>query len=288
VSFLPRKVDRIVGGQPVESMTNYRFLICELGPHLRSPARLLAALRSDAHVALILPTLDVRLIAHHMRDERVNHLMLRSGTCEAVQSVAEKLESGAIFGLERYLPPSVSINYRRLRTYEDRCEALEDLARDLQERRLRGSLRRAAAQAAEELLMNAMYQAPVDEEGNRLFRDIAPSDRIHHPTPRPVSFRFAVHGKTVYLSVRDRFGSFQRADLHRCLSRCVRSQAQIEDKKLGAGLGLYLVTSTVTKLVINIMPGRLAEFICVLDRPSQEAAGIQLLSVTTADDGRRI
>jgi hypothetical protein len=39
---------------------------------------------------------------------------------------------------------------------------------------------------------------------------------------------------------------------------------QIEEKRLGAGLGLYLITSTVRGLIINILPGMVSEFICVI------------------------
>ena len=129
--------------------------------------------------------------------------------------------------------------------------------------------------------MNAMYQAPMDADGRRIFAEIEPNVRIRRRTPRPVSMRFAASKGSFYLSVRDRFGSFQRSDLYKYLLRCVTDDSPIEDKKLGAGLGLYQVTSSVSRLVINILPHSVSEFICVLEPPEEGASPLRLLTVTT-------
>ncbi len=83
----------------------------------------------------------------------------------------------------------------------------------------------------------------------------------------------------MYISVRDRFGSFRREDFARYMLRCVILDAPIEEKKLGAGLGLYLIAATTTEFVINILPGSVSEFICMLEPGT--GPSLKLLSVST-------
>lgn len=281
LSFLHRRVDTISGKELPRTWSYYRLLVCEVGPRLKTPFPLLTKLRNDAHVVLILPDLDVRWVAYYMQDKRVNHFLSREADTAELQAIVGKLETGSIFGMDRYLPPEANITYRRLRTYKKRCETLEEIEAATRKARLRGHLRRASVQVAEELLMNAMYQAPVDETGARIYEDIEPRIRIRRRTPRPISLRFSVHNKSFFLSVRDRFGSFTRRDLAHYLLRCVTEESPMEDKKLGAGLGLYVVGSASRRLIINVLPGYVSEFIAVLEPHTSEESPLRQLSVTT-------
>ena len=129
--------------------------------------------------------------------------------------------------------------------------------------------------------MNAMYQAPVDAENARIFADVAPKRRINRRTPRPVSLRFSAANSRLFMSVRDRYGSFARSDLVANLHRCVNEHVQIEQKTIGAGLGLYLVTVEASALIVNVLPDEVTEFICILDGIGErQERGRELISVT--------
>ncbi len=281
LDFLDRGVDRWHPGQTLpESFARYRLLVCQTGGALERPDELLARLREDAHVVLLLTSLDARWVAYHMRDPRVNHFLASPANPEDLRVVVEKLDTGAIFGLGWYLGDEEDVRYLKLRSFKQRRDALDDLEAFTREARLRGRIRRVAGQVTEELLMNAMYQAPVDPAGRRVFEDVEPALRVRKRTPQPVSLRYAVRGGALYISVRDRFGGFQRDTLAHYLLRCTTEEVQMEQKKLGAGLGLYIISSTATRVMVNILPGEITEFICVLEpRPSDPP--LRMLSVTT-------
>ena len=281
LGFLRRGVDCWYLGAPLPvSFSRYKLLVCEAGTKLKKPDELLSQLREDAHVVVLLPSLDVRWVAYYMSDQRVNHFLCSPCSPEDLRTVAGKLESGAIFGLRWYLDSSVDVQYRQIRSYKQRRVALDEIEAFTRDHRLRGRIRRMAAQVTEELLMNAMYQAPVDRQGRRVFEEVEPHQRIRRRTPLPVSLRFAAQDGALYISVRDRFGSFQRQKLGHYLLRCSTEEVQIEDKALGAGLGLYIVSSTSSRIMINVFPGKLSEFICVLE-PRQTDPPLRELSVTT-------
>jgi hypothetical protein len=282
IRALPISVDVVAATNPSpEHLREYALLVCEPGirPTL-DVSLLISSLAPTAQVILRHPKLSPAIAARYLQDPRVNHLLQGPASDENLAIVVHKLASGAIFGLDWYLPPQANVEYRRINSYRGRCEAIEELEVRLKEARMRASLSRATVRVVEELLMNAMYQAPVDDEGNKVFADVDPRQRIRKKTPRPVSLRYALHNQRVFLCVRDRFGTFRRDDLARCLLRCTTSEVQIENKKLGAGLGLYLIASTVDHLVVNILPGMVSEFICVLG-PKLEPNGLGLLSVCT-------
>ena len=276
-----RWVDRWHPGADIpDSLAQYWRLVCELGPHLRRPDELLRRLGNDAQVVLLHPSLDVRWVACYMGDERVSHFLRSPPEMEDLHIVSESLDSGAIAGLERCLGSGHVVRRCRVRSFEQRRDALDELEQYAREARLRSSVRRQAVQVAEELLMNAMYQAPVDDDGERLFEDLSPSRRIKEQTPRPVSLGYAVKDQSMFISVMDHYGSFRRETLGHYLLRCTTEDVQIEDKKLGAGLGLYIVVTSSSRLVINVQPGAFSEFVCVLD-PSSAAPPLRLLSFST-------
>jgi hypothetical protein len=219
--------------------------------------------------------------AQHLQDSRVNHVVGPSATIEDIQLLVEKLETGAIFGIERYLPAEVDVKFRRLTSFEKRRKVLDEVDAYLEKRRFRPRLRRSAIAVAEELLMNAMYQAPVDDRGQRVFDEVDPANRPNQDSPRPASIRFCSYGKAFYLCVRDRYGSFDRRDLSAHLRRCATSEQQIQDKRSGAGLGLFLIVSRVFRFIINVLPGRVSEFICTFSADAPPESCAQVISVTT-------
>lgn len=113
------------------------------------------------------------------------------------------------------------------------------------------------SEVAHELLMNAMYDAPVDDEGTPLHAhdrkaDIALAER---DTP---TFRFAVDGIHVALQCVDPFGGLRR---HHVLDGILRGRrggegaAVLDTSNGGAGLGLYRIYSQSTVMVTDVDPG---------------------------------
>ena len=282
VSQVYSRVDLWAGGDaPPAGINGHRLLFCELGRHWHTPDDLLRKARPDAHVVLLVPKLDPALAARLMHDRRVNHLIQLPMDRRELKALSVKLATGQIFGMSRYLKlfGEIHMDGLELATYDDRCRAIDSVDRFAARHRVRGQVRRNAVQVLEEMLMNAMYQAPVDDHGHRLFAGIDPQDRVRHPSPRAVTLRYAALGKTLCLRVRDRFGSFRRNDMVDALRRCTTSDNPIQDKASGAGLGLYLMASHASWMVVNCQPNRTTEFICIL----QAGAGqdpLRVLSTT--------
>ncbi len=215
-------------------------------------------------VAIVPPGTDLSTMAFLIADPRCNHVIQQNGEGgpTRLSTTARKLLTGDIFGIEKYVPDA-DVRYMRLQNYKGRSEAIDQITAFAAESKVRRQVRTNIAQVCEELLMNALYNAPVDEYGRPMFANVTPKDRLDLESPRPVSIRYLVSDQYFGVSVRDRFGTLTKETVLRYIHKCLHSRQQIDGKTLGAGLGLYLVASRTREYIINIAPGIATEAIAL-------------------------
>jgi hypothetical protein len=227
---------------------------------------LLIKLRDRAHVTVVTPHARLGDLTKYLRDDRVNHVVVGEELDHGVFVTAQKLLTGDIFGIEKYLPAGTPVHYARLRDFEGRGRAIQTVLDFAEEARLRRQVRSAVGQVCEELLMNALYDAPVDASGNPIFADVDPHDRRDTRSPRPVSIRYAATEHQFAVAVRDRFGRLAKNTILSYIEKCIHSPNQIDRKTYGAGLGLYLVANAAATYVVNVAYGIATEVVCTFDR----------------------
>jgi hypothetical protein len=229
---------------------------------------LLEKVCATAQVVCMVPqTTDLATMAFLVADPRCNHVVQHDGEhgLDLMTCTAKKLISGDLFGLDKYVPDA-ELNLIRIQNYQGRSEAIDRIVAFAEENKVRRQVRQNLAQVCEELLMNALYNAPVDDHGRPLFANINPKDRLSLESPRPVSIRFFANEDLIGVGVRDRFGTLTKETVLRYLHKCLHSRQQIDGKTLGAGLGLYLVASRAREYVINIAPGVATEAIAIFSK----------------------
>ena len=114
------------------------------------------------------------------------------------------------------------------------------------------------AEVAHELLMNAMYDAPLDAAGAPRYAHDRKQE-IELDENEVPTFRFAVDGVHVALQCVDPFGGLRRRHV---LDGIVRGRdnvkghaAVIDTSNGGAGLGLYRIYSQCTVMIVDVEPG---------------------------------
>lgn len=227
---------------------------------------LVPKLREKAHVTIVTPQAKLADLTTYLRDERVNHVIVGDELDQGVFVTAQKLLTGDIFGVEKYLPAGTPVHYARLRDFEGRGRAIQTVLDFAEEAKMRRQVRTAIGQVCEELLMNALYDAPVDETGKPVFAEIDPHDRKDTRSPRPVSIRYAATDTLFAVAVRDRFGRLAKNTVLSYIDKCIHSPNQIDRKTYGAGLGLYLVANAAATYVVNVAYGIATEVVCTFDR----------------------
>jgi len=177
---------------------------------------------------------------------------------------ATKALRSELFGLQKYFPWGVTTFTMTVRNYEQKTRAIDVLMRYAKLAGVRGSVRDRIQLVADELLMNALYHAPLDADGRPRYagsslRELASKDALE-----PVQVQYGCSGRYFGLSIRDAGGSLTRPKMLEYLKRA-NSDTQIEDKASGAGLGLLSVMQSVSKLIFNLEPGYSTEVIGLFD-----------------------
>lgn len=219
---------------------------------------------------------DPSLLLDLMCDHGVSHLLARSGASEeaGLAEVAprdlvvtvEKILRREFFGLDKYLP---AFGLERCRTEitragdRDRVVAeLQTYLRDLGAgRELAGSM----ALVADELITNAVYNAPRDGAGNPRYAHRDRREKIELDPWERVTVEYACDGERLALAVTDWFGALTPADIRESLRRCLTADDPIRRGDGGAGIGMYAVLHGCGQLVFNIEAGRRTEIIAIAD-----------------------
>jgi hypothetical protein len=229
-------------------------------------APLIAKLRDRAHVTIVAPQASLSDLTSYLRDDRVNHVVVGEELDHGVFVTAQKLLTGDIFGIEKYLPEGTAVQYARIRDFEGRGKAIETVLEFAEKNKMRRQVRSAIGSVCEELLMNALYDAPIDADGKQIFAEVDPHERVKTRSPRPVSIRYAVTDDLFAVAVRDRFGRLAKNTILSYIDKCITQPNQIDRKTYGAGLGLYLVANAAASYVVNVAYGIATEVVCTFDR----------------------
>ena len=121
--------------------------------------------------------------------------------------------------------------------------------------------------AAEELLTNAFYDAPV--AAGVVGEAISRTRDVCLPDEHACDLAYGCQDDLAFVRVRDPFGSLTRKRLTEVLVRCARSdmQVQVDESMGGAGLGLWRIFSGATVVGVSVVEGRSTEiFVAVWKR----------------------
>lgn len=212
-------------------------------------------------------------IAELVLNKELDHVIAKHGGVSVSRDLidetelivtCEKLISGDIFGLERYLAlRDLEIREHQIDHAGKRQEVVERFDEFLQDIDCYRGLRSVIVTVADELLMNAIFSAPRDENGQPKYDHRPRTDRFPLEPRETVHFRYGCDGRNVVMSVADRFGSLDRAMLLEYLGAGLRHEkGHISDRDTGgAGLGLHLVINSINQLIFNVHVGKKTEVI---------------------------
>lgn len=232
--------------------------------------QLAARLGGDGRLIAILPRPDLnRTIAIMGRSERIAGVLnAEHFKSSDLTSMATRLLAGDIFGLEKLVPWGTKIYSQLVGDYQEKSLCIAQVSEFAELMGVRRKYREAVEQVVDEMLMNALYDAPVDDQGKQIFAEIPTKTRISLRMEQKVVVQYACDDRTFSVSVRDSFGTLDRATVVRYIDKCLHSEQQIDRKTGGAGLGLYLMANSTSRMFFNVLPGVATEAVCSFDLDS--------------------
>ncbi|MGE5184047.1 MAG: hypothetical protein ACM31C_18380 [Acidobacteriota bacterium] len=225
-----------------------------------------------APVVVVGDSLDDDGLVALMLDAPVSHLVGDPHDRD-LEITSEKLVSRDLFGLEKYVAPGAAVHERLVANDQDKRVAMGEVCAWAEGVGARRPVVHRIASVVDELLMNAMLDAP----------------RESRPTMVPggtAVLRWASDDRLLAISVGDAYGAIRQRDVidHVRRARVERGRPANQDEP-GAGIGLYLVLANVASLIVNVEPSRRTEVICLFDIARRErravSGGVRSLHVFT-------
>lgn len=211
---------------------------------------------------------------------------------EELTVTALKLLRNDIFGLDKYMAWGVEAHEVELKNTIERTEAVDTLARDVREFGLGPRVASMASLVADELLSNALYDAPVNENGEptrvaesrHIAREISGRDRV--------TLRYSCDARYLAIEVTDLYGSLDRRTILQYLAKAARrgDMDKVDFSGTGAGMGIALSYSCCNHLVFNLSPGERTEAIGLIDvrfKPSQLRSMVPSFNVFLQGGGEK-
>lgn len=179
---------------------------------------------------------------------------------EELTITAQKLIRHDLFGAEKYLLWGTELRAATLTRASQRAHIVSDLAEQI---RARGQSARVASMAmlvTDELISNAVHNAPVDAHGAHYRADLARDLELELDAHHQVALRWGCDGRYLAIEVTDRFGSLDRETILRAMV-----PSGVKDGSAGAGMGIALAYRSCDHLVFNLAPGKRTEVIALID-----------------------
>lgn len=228
----------------------------ELGPRL-----------PDAPVIAVLPGADLATAVEVMQSsDRVAGVMTADPPdLRQLAALATRIVRDDVLGLEPGLAPGTEIHTRTIADHADKSRCLSEIAEFAERCGIPRTRRVSIEQCIDEMVMNALYDAPVDARGRPLFAGIPTRTRITQRTEHSAVVRYACDGQQLAISVRDAFGRLDRPTVLRHLHKCLHAGQPIDRKIGGAGLGLYLMVNAASAVAFHVVPGVATEVLCAFE-----------------------
>jgi hypothetical protein len=179
---------------------------------------------------------------------------------EELTITAHKLIHRDLFGAEKYLLWGTHLHDHTLRRSGERTQLVAGIAEAV---RGRGQSARVASMAqlvADELISNAVHNAPVDRAGDHYRKDLARDSDFPLDERHAVRLRWGCDARYLAIEVTDPFGSLDRDTILRSLV-----QHDVRTSGGGAGMGMSLAYRACDHLVFNLSPGTRTEIIALVD-----------------------
>lgn len=179
---------------------------------------------------------------------------------EELLATVQKLLRGDVFGIEKYLAWGAEVRGCTLGDARERDDAVAAVAHDVISVGLPERIGSLVSVIADELIANALYVAPVDEQGRR-FRAGEVRERSRALRGRDVvTVRWATDARYLAIEVRDRWGTLDPRVIAASLASGKASATTAE-----SGMGLALAYACCNQLVVDLEPQVMTEMVALLD-----------------------
>jgi hypothetical protein len=243
------------------------YVVHVAGELLRVPGLLAPRLPGAGPIIAVLPKPSLAGAVELMQaSERIAAVLVAEELeIQQLAAVAARLVADDVLGLAQVLAPGTAVRTEEVGDAREKARCIAHVVGFAGEVGAPRQLHGPIEQCLDEMLMNALYDAPVDARGRHVFEGVAAKDRLAQRTDQRAVVQYGCDGRRLAISVRDAFGSLERRTVLRHLHKGLHAEQKVDRKVGGAGLGLYLMATSAEAVYFHVLPGAATEALCVFD-----------------------
>lgn len=192
-------------------------------------------------------------------------------TINELRITLQKIIREDIFGLEKYLSSGTKIYQTIITSSEDREVCNYQVMQLAEQASLSQHIAKTVFGITEEMLMNAIYDAPI-HEGIQHYQDLPRTTKVDLKPHEYPTLYFGFDKKVFGIATCDPFGALRKNKLYQYLKKVLKRHEAlsiIDTKKGGAGLGLFKILYGCHALICNVSEGKKTEIIALIDIENQ-------------------
>ena len=169
-------------------------------------------LRARGRVLLFVGTVDRAALAGLFGEHGLSNVLARNGELDAgdLTVTVQKILRGDVFGIDKYFPADASLRHVTVRGSSERETLLVTARAFALGAGAQARFADLLCNACDEMLTNALYNAPVDEHGRPRFAQLSRINPVQLEPDEAVTVTLASDGSEMGISVVDPFGSLNR------------------------------------------------------------------------------
>lgn len=240
------------------------FIMLDYDYYLKNPGALQGVFQNPEKLSIFATLTDHQQMNEILKKTKVSHLFGMSGThtlgdmkSYLIASIENKFWTPDIF----IAGPATKKSHTEFHTSDKLDEQIEtaidghDLSNTFE------GFRAILIQILNEALTNALYNAPIDSDGKFLHRHQNRREIITSEQKKCPTLDIVEDEDKIVLSIRDYYGTLTKEVIDHYLTH-----GEVAEKDGGAGVGMFIVLKHAHKMIINVDPGKMTEFIIVLHK----------------------
>jgi hypothetical protein len=203
-----------------------------------------------------------------LSQEALTNIIAKNHAVHASELIVtvQKIMRNDVFGIDKYLTWGIHAHEVTITSSNQKSEIIDQVEKYLDMIGVNRRLIGLAKGVVDEFVMNAVYNAPMDDQGHSKYAHISRTVAVQLQPHEYCTFRYACDGRFLALAITDHFGRLERETVKSYLRKCFIGGAdQVDDKEGGAGLGLYCIFESLNQFVINVAPNQRTEMIGIMD-----------------------
>ncbi len=190
----------------------------------------------------------------------------RSFTIKNISTTVAKILNQDFFGIDKYLSWGSRILQEPVIESKGRLNLIGKMREHFQSYGIRPVILDRVHSVTEELLMNAIYDAPTDNVGSPIYNHLPRTEPIVLTETQQSRLMYGTDGVLLAVSVEDPFGSLTKAIIMKYLESCYSGAAgSLNLEKGGAGRGLHMIVESADLTIFNVKKGQRTEVISLFN-----------------------